>query len=225
MARSALVELERLLRLDDGDEHAAGLLREKSEELGAVLGLSPQQVASIEGANDVDVPHLRARVRAARQRPRLERQGRDKTTADQAAVRIATDAVWTGDHFELPAGLVLGDLLADRTCRTVSFEVEGEYELHFPQVRLIEVSRALVVFGRVRCTLTAQRLGFHWREERGQLRLFSQPVREVDRSAVRVVALRRRSPGCSAATVAPARMLRAHRWIDSVACAFDVVVA
>lgn len=216
--RRALAEVERLLRVDDEIENLPEHLRTNADALAEALRVPAAALVRLsQGAREKIRPTLRARMASLRQQELEQRLGMARELACLAAARVAQAAIWTDEHIQLDAGLVLGELLVDRTAPFLAFDIEGKATVRVRRARLVDASKALVVFGELTCTLTPKRLAFHWRNGIGQLRFLPQVVTPAEAAGEVVVTLRRPSPLPGDQFVHLDRLARARRWLEPLA--------
>jgi hypothetical protein len=167
--RDPLRELALLVRAPEpGSNNLGEYVADNATELAQVLGLP---VGSLEAARAVDdeavaprVHHLLRRARDHRVQQDLERR---RQRSLEAAERLGVTATWTDLGAELDVGLLLGEVLADRTKRWVAFTTDQAVATIIPRHLLA----ATVPLRRLHIDLASwvdpQGLHFRWRGGRG----------------------------------------------------------
>ena len=125
--RDPLRELVGLLRAPEAGAHNLGaFLSANAEDLAAALCSTAEDLrASADLPDEVVAPRLRARL-GRRRELEQERKAQDDTEiAARAAAMLGRTVRWTEQGAVLDTELLLGDLLADRAKKYVSFTGDG----------------------------------------------------------------------------------------------------
>lgn len=200
--RDRVRELVLLARVPEPGSHNLGeFVANHADELAQALDVDPHRLALTRALDDDEllprIVQLLERARGRRVREDLDRR-RERSIA--AAVRLGRTVRWTELGAELDVDLLLGDVLADRTRKWVSFEAEG-MSVTIPR----HLIAATVFVARQHLDLAAyvdeQGLGFRWRGGKGHYNWRPQALRPGLEAYVLTVPL--------AAKVVPAAVLEA----------------
>lgn len=169
---SATTRLRGLPWIADDADALRDALREDAGCLGAVLGLSADQLEKLATRDDI-VDRFRHLVAGARHRDAALRHHGRSQRALAAADRLVAGARWLDSGVELEPHALLGDLLADATRPWLSLVVDGR-DVVVSRSRLRRAAVALRPFGDVRALADRLALRLRWRAGRGGLSFNSQ---------------------------------------------------
>ena len=189
---SATTRLRELAWIADDADALRDALREDAGCLGAVLGLSADQLEKLATRDDI-VDRFRHLVAGARHRDAALRHHGRSQRALAAAERLVAGARWLDSGVELEPHVLLGDLLADATRPWLSLVVDGR-DVVVSRSRLRRAAVALRPFGDVRALADSQALRLRWRGGRGGLNFTSQGAHVHDDSLLLRVVLDRPVP-------------------------------
>jgi nitroreductase len=183
-------ELALLARVPEPGSHNLGeFLANHADELAQALDADPHRLALARALDDEELlPRIVQLLERARGRRALEDLDRRRERSIAAAIRLGQTARWTDLGAELDVDLLLGDVLADRTRKWVSFEAEG-MSVTIPR----HLIAATVFVARQHLDLAAvvngQGLHFCWRGGKGRYRWRSHSLRPGLEAHVLTVAL------------------------------------
>ena len=167
--RDPVRELAQLLRVPEaGSNNLGDFLANHANELAQALDADPHQLALARALDDEEllpsIVQLLDHTRRRRVRDDLARR-RERSIA--AAIRLGRTARWTELGAELDVDLLLGEVLADRTRKWVSFEGEG---LSVSIPRHLIAATALVARQHLDLAAYVDEQGLHvrWRAGKGR---------------------------------------------------------
>jgi hypothetical protein len=224
--RDPLTELERLVRVPEpGTHNIAGHLSEHEDVIVSVLGLGPADFAVAEQLPDeLLAPQLEPRLLQLRR----DRLGKRLRAAHQRSLRAATglgqSARWTPAGAVLDPTIVLGELLADRTARLVSFDLPDGSSVPVSRSTLVSLARITDHLPKISVSVDANALRFRWRGQKGGLNLSARTIPAHDEHVLHVVLSEARKPEPIPRTLPELRPLpkqspdrpRAGAWLADV---------
>lgn len=176
-ASKAVRELEWLVRRPEpGMANISAHLLAHFDELRPLLpqGITKADLVGI--PDDQLAPELERRLRHRSQAQVELRQETARERAQGAATKLADTSSRRGEVFMLDVTTLLGDLVADRRIKHVSFELGGDTRVVIPLKTLVGVRQALGKRPDLFASVDRHGLHFRWKDGRGGLRLYSQPV-------------------------------------------------
>lgn len=167
--RDPVRELALLVRTpESGTSNLGEFVAHHADELAQALDADPHKLALARALDDEEfLPHITRLLKQARRRRNRDDLDRRRERSIAAAIRLGQSARWTELGVELDVDLLLGEVLADRTRRWVSFEGEG-LSVSIPR----HVIAATASVSRQHLDLAAyvdeHGLHFRWRAGRGR---------------------------------------------------------
>jgi hypothetical protein len=174
---SSLARLADAVRVAEPSGNNLGyLVAEGAEELAPLLGV---RVDWLRGRKVVPDSHLGpdlARLLELRS-VAIRKTERELAAAraEGAALHLAMTASLHGDRVDVDVGLLLGDVLADRTVHFVELALEGRFVVAVRRTKLRDASRRIKQRDRSAYVDTAG-LHIRWRSGRGGLDLVGQAI-------------------------------------------------
>jgi hypothetical protein len=167
--RDPVRELALLVRAPEpGSSNLGGFLADNASALAQVLGIPEHK---LEEARILDDEELAPRVRQLfdRARSRYVQQDleRRRQRSLEAAQRLGATARWTELGAELDVDLLLGELLADKTKKWVSFADTGGIATIIPRHLVAAAVPLRRIHMDVASYVNATTLAFRWRAGRG----------------------------------------------------------
>ncbi len=183
-------ELVQLLRVpEEGACNLGAFLFAHAEELAAALGSSPEDLrASADLPDEVVAPRVRARLARRRELDQERNAVEDHEIAVRAASTLGRTVRWTEQGAILDTELLLGDVLAERAMKYVSFEGEG-FTVAIERDTLARTASLRRVFIDIAAYVDADGVHLRFRGGRGGLNWKSRFVAPVDRERVLSVEL------------------------------------
>jgi len=173
----ALRELEWLVRRPEaGMANISAHLVQHFDELQPCLPQGSSKTALVGVPDEQLAPELEGRLRRHTEARLEHRQETARERAQHAAARLSKTAHRKRKTFLLDVPTLLGDLLADRTIKTITFELDGDVRVTTPLRTLVRVRQALGKRDDLVAFVDEHGLHFRWKDGRGRLRFTSQPV-------------------------------------------------
>jgi len=176
--RDAVRELALLARAPEpGTSNLGEFVADHADELAQALDVDPHKLALGRALDDEELmPRILQLLERARGRKVREDLDRRRERSIAAAIRLGQSARWSELGAELDVDLLLGDVLADRTRRWLSFGGEG-LSVTIPR----NLIAATIPVARQHLDLAAyvdeQGLHFRWRGGKGRYNWRSQGLR------------------------------------------------
>jgi hypothetical protein len=188
--RDGLRELVLLARVaEPGSNNLGEFVANHADELAQALDVDAHRLALARALDDEELlPRILQLLERARRRSTQEDLDRRRERSIAAAERLGQTVRWTELGAELDVDLLLGEVLADRTPRLVSFEGEG---LAVAIPRQVIAATRLVARQHldVGAFVDEHGLHFRWRAGRGRYNWRPQSLRPGLESRVLTVPL------------------------------------
>ena len=174
MRRELLRELARLVRHAEGDgKNIGAYVVEHACELAHVLRASTRELVEVSIERDGAVAaRLRPRLELALEREHRLQRARQVERARLAAVSVALTARSFELGIVLDVDIVLGDLLADRATKYVTFAaIDARVVVPVAMMRRARYLRRLYV--DLACFVSERGLALRWKAGRGRLNFYA----------------------------------------------------
>lgn len=176
-ACKATRDLEWLVRRPEpGMANISAHLVQHFDELRSLLPIGVCKTDLVGVPDDKLAPELEKRLRRRAEALIEHRQGVARDRAGRAATRLRETSSRGGEIVMLDVGILLGDLLADRRVKDVSFDLDDELRVVIPLRTLVKVRQTLGKRADLVAFVDDHGLHFRWKDGRGGLRLYSQSV-------------------------------------------------
>jgi hypothetical protein len=177
--RSSVAGLERALRaLQPGSHNLGHYLAEHGDELAALLDVGVDELQALSSQPDEEsAPRIRELLQRRVETRAVHHQAARREAALGAARRLAMTAIWRANTTAvLDVTVLLGDLLVDANSKHISF-ISRAFEVHLPRPKLVEAAQVLPrQFADLVSWVDPAGLHFRWRQGRGGLDFYPQPV-------------------------------------------------
>jgi hypothetical protein len=187
--RDPLMELARLVRLaEPAAENIGHHLSEHEDVIVSVLGPRPEEMSVAKQAHDDISAAVISPLLDRWYRQRLlssQRRARDRSL--QTASILAERTRWMDGRAVLEPGLLLGELLADRRIRFVSFVLPEGSNVTVLRSMLASLARLAPRLTDLSAWIDAHALRFRWRQQRGGLNLLARAASVRDEQVLRIV--------------------------------------
>lgn len=204
--RDPLKELVQRLRVpEEGACNLGAFLFDHADDLASALGSTGDDLrASVDMPDEVVGPRIRARLGRRREMSRDKKALDDHEVAGRAAIALGRTARWTAQGAILDTELLLGDLLADRAVKYVSFK-GADFIVAVERNTLARTAMVQRLFIDVAAYVGADGLHVRWRGGRGGFNWKARFVARADLGRVLTVELQ---PSVRAAVPRPGAWLR-----------------
>jgi hypothetical protein len=167
--RDPVRELALLVRTpESGTSNLGEFVANHADALAQALDADPHKLALSRALEDEEfLPHITRLLEQARSRRARDDLDRRRERSIGAAVRLGQTARWTELGVELDVDLLLGDVLADRTRRWVSFEGEG-LSVSIPRHLIAATASVARQHLDLAAYVDEHGLHFRWRAGRGR---------------------------------------------------------
>jgi hypothetical protein len=167
--RDPVRDLALLVRAPEpGSTNLGEFLADNASGLAQVLGVAADNLEASAVIDDEDLaPRIRQLLQRARDRHVQQDLERRRQRSLEAAQRLGATARWTDVGCELDVDLLLGELLADRTKKWVSFTTDEGLSTIIPRHFISATAPLRRVHIDLACWVDPTGLHFRWKGGRG----------------------------------------------------------